>query len=127
MTSPELLRKGRDSYVQSDEAALAFLHGLPVVPVQRDCAIDAILKTAAGENPDLIRVQRHGESVMDAAELLHKSGQDKQPATLVLIVTASPQPAGLFYILPADVLLVNSTARELAERLADRGIGKWSH
>ena len=126
-TSSELLRKGRDSYVQSDEAALAFLHGLPVIPVQRNRGIDAILKTAAGESPVLIRVQRHGESVMDAAELLHKAGQGKQPASLVLIVTDSQQPAGLFDILPTDVLLVNSTARELAERLADRGIGKLSY
>ena len=123
-TSSELLRKGRESYVQSDEAALAFLHGLPIIPVQRNRGIDAILKTAAGESPVLLRVQRHGESVMDAAELLHKAGQGKRPATLVLIVTDAQQPTGLFDVLPADVLLVNSTARELAERLADRGIGK---
>ena len=123
-TSSELLRKGRESYVQSDGDALASLHGLPIIPVQRNRGIDAILKIAAGENPVLIRVQRHGESVMDAAEMLHKAGQSKQPATLVLIATDSQQPAGLFDMLPADVLLVNSTVSELAERLADRGIGK---
>ncbi|HEX7571207.1 MAG TPA: hypothetical protein VF492_11960, partial [Verrucomicrobiae bacterium] len=61
------------------------------------------------------------------AELLHAAGQGKQPATLVLIVTDSQQPAGLFNILPPDILLVNSTASELVERLADRGIGKLNH
>ena len=125
-TSSELLRKGRDSYVQSDEAALAFLHGVPIVPVQRNRGIDAILKTRAGEASVLIRVQRKGESLMDAAELLHHAGQSKQPATLVLVVTDSQQPLGLFNTLPSDVLLVNSTGSELAERLADRGIGKPS-
>lgn len=124
-TSSELLRKGRDSYVQSDEEALAFLHGLPIVPVQRNRGIDAILKAKPGENPILIRVQRRGETLADAAESLHAAGQSKQPATLALIVTDSQQGVGLFNMLPTDVLLVNSTANELVERLADRGIGKF--
>ncbi len=121
-TSSELLRKGRETYVQSDEESLAFLHGLPTIPVQRNRGIDAILKTLPGENPVLIRVQRRGESLADAAGAIHNAGQSKQPATLVLVVTDAQQPAGLFNVLPSDVLLVNSTAGELAERLADRGI-----
>lgn len=125
-TSSELLRKGRESYNQSDDEALAFLHALPVVPVQRNRGIDAILKTAAGEGTVLIRVQRKGESLIDAAESLHHAGQSKQPATLVLVVTDSQQSLGLFNTLPSDVLLVNSTGSELAERLADKGIGKPS-
>ena len=122
-TSSELMRKGRDSYLQSDDDSLAVLCGLPVVPVQRNRGIDAILNTQPGESPILIRVQRRGENLSDAAELLHNAGRSKQPATLVLIVTDSQQPAGLFNLLPADVLVVNSTATELLERLADRGIG----
>jgi site-specific DNA-methyltransferase (adenine-specific) len=123
-TSSELLRKGRESYVQSDEEALAYLHGLPIIPVQRNRGIDAILKIAPGENPVLIRVQRRGENLADAAELLHGAGRSKQPATLVLVVTDPQQPAGLFDMPPTDVVLVNSTASELVERLADRGIAK---
>jgi hypothetical protein len=42
----------------------------------------------------------------------------------VLVVTDPQQPLGLFNILPPEVLLVNSTATELLERLADRGIAK---
>ncbi|MBI4326337.1 MAG: site-specific DNA-methyltransferase [Chloroflexi bacterium] len=126
-TSSELLRKGRESYVQSDEEALAWLHGLPLVPVQRNRGIDAILSARPGEIPILIRVQRRGEGVADAAELLHSAGQSKQPATMVLVVTDSQPPAGLFNLLPPDVLLVNSIATELLERFADRGLGKSSH
>jgi site-specific DNA-methyltransferase (adenine-specific) len=117
-TSSELLRKGRDSYIQSNEEALGYLHGLPVVPVQRNQGIDAILNTLPGANPVLIRVQRPGESLLDAAGHLHQAGQSKQPATLILIVTDLQQPAGLFSVLPPEVLLINSTAGELMDRLA---------
>lgn len=121
-TSSELLRKGRDSYVQSDDAALAYLHGIKFVPVQRNRGIDALLNSAPGENPILLRVQREGESLLDAAELLHAAGRSKQPATLVLIATQSGHPDGLFSMFPPDVLVVNSVAEELHQRLADRGI-----
>lgn len=121
-TSSELLRKGRESYVQSDDAALAFLHGVKFVPVQRNRGIDALLNTAPGENPILLRVQRQGESLSDAAELLHAAGRSKQPATLVLVATQSQHPDGLFSMFPPDVLVVNSVAEELHQRLADRGI-----
>jgi site-specific DNA-methyltransferase (adenine-specific) len=121
-TSSELLRKGRESYVQSDDAALAFLHGIKFVPIQRNRGIDALLNSAPGENPILLRVQRQGESLSDAAELLHVAGRSKQPATLVLIATQSQHPDGLFSMFPPDVLVVNSVAEELHQRLADRGI-----
>jgi site-specific DNA-methyltransferase (adenine-specific) len=125
-TFSEVLRKGRETYIQSDEEALAYLLGLPIIPVQRNRGIDAILQISPGENPVLIRVQRRGESLAEAANLLYNAGQSKQPATLVLVVTGSRQSAVLFNMAPPDVLLVNSTANELVERLADRGIGKLS-
>jgi site-specific DNA-methyltransferase (adenine-specific) len=121
-TSSELLRKGRETYVQSDRDALAFLHGLPIIPVQRNRGIDAILNTSPGGNPVLIRVQRDEESLMEAAESLHSAGQKKQPATLVLVVTDARQHTDLFNVLPNDILLVNSTASELAERFLDKRI-----
>jgi site-specific DNA-methyltransferase (adenine-specific) len=121
-TSSELLRKGRGTYVQSDEDALAYLHGLPIIPVQRNRGIDAILNTPPGENPILIRVQRAEENLMEAAELLHHAGKKKQPATLVLVVTDTHPSADLFNVIPSGVLLVNSTASELADRFLEKGI-----
>jgi len=121
-TSSELLRKGRESYVQSDGDALAFLHGVNVVPVQRNRGIDALLNSAPGENPILLRVQRQGESLSEAADLLHAAGRSKQPATLVLVATQPQRADGLFSLLPPDVLVVNSLAEELHQRLADRGV-----
>ncbi len=121
-TTSELLRKGRESYVQSDDISLAYLHGIKFVPVQRNRGIDALLNSAPGENPILLRVQRHGESLSAAAELLYAAGRSKQPATLVLIATQSQHPDGLFSMFPPDVLVVNSVAEELHQRLADREI-----
>jgi site-specific DNA-methyltransferase (adenine-specific) len=117
-TSSELLRKGRDSYIQSNGEVLGYLHGLPIVPVQRNQGIDAILNTPPGANPVLIRVQRPGEPLLDAAGQLHHAGQGKQPATLILIVTDFKPPSGLFNELPPEILLINSTASELTDRLA---------
>ena len=119
-TSSELLRRGRDAYVQSSDEVLLYLHGLPIVPVQRNRGIDAILKTQPGQNPVLIRVQRHGESLLDAADSLHNAGQSKQPATLVLVITQGQERAGLFNMPPPDVLLVNATASQLIEKLAGK-------
>ena len=121
-TTSELFRKGREAYVQSDDAALAFLHGVKFVPIQRNRGIDALLNSEPGENPILLRVQRDGESLLDAADLLHAAGRSKQPATLVLIARQSQHPSGLFSMFPADVLVVNSVAEELHQRLADRGL-----
>ena len=165
-TSSELLRKGRDAYVQSDEESLTHLRGLPIVPVQRNRGIDAILKTAPGsprpsaplarrtgeggrrpgegngsgvsgegtgwgeadiatgtstfQRPVLIRVQRPGEPLLDAAEQLHRAGLSKQPATLLLVATDPQQSTGLFDLLPPEVIVVNSTAKEIMEVLKGR-------
>jgi site-specific DNA-methyltransferase (adenine-specific) len=119
-TSSELLRKGRNAYVQFDEESLAHLHGLAIVPVQRNRGIDAILKTPPGENPILIRVQRPREPLLDAAEQLHRAGISKQPAMLVLVATDSRQPVGLFDSLPSDVTVVNSTATEVLELVQNK-------
>lgn len=121
-TTSELLRKGRDAYVQADDSALAFLHGVNVVPVQRNRGIDALLNAAPGESPILLRVQRPGESLSEAAELLHAAGRGKQPATLVLVATQPRHPESLFSMLPPEVIVVNSLAEELHTRLADRGV-----
>ena len=59
---------------------------------------------------------------MEAAESLHSAGQKKQPATLVLVVTNAHQPADLFNVLPHDIMLVNSTASELAHSFLNKGI-----
>ena len=118
-TSSELLRKGRDSYVQCDDEAMAHLHGLRFVPVQMNRGIDAIVRAAPGSQPILIRVQRPGELLGDAAQLLHRAGRSKQPAQLILIATEERTSANLFDDLPADVTIINSTAKEVLRQIAE--------
>ena len=121
-TSSRLLLRGRDTYIQSDGEVLSYLHGLPIVPVQRNRGIDAILRTDRGQTPILLRVQRRGEDLAEAAKSLRQAGRSKQPATLVLVVVDSSQSRGLFGALPSDVLLVRSTASGLIELLREIGI-----
>lgn len=118
-TSSELLRKGRDSYVQCDDEALAHLHGLRFVPVQRNRGIDAIVRATPGSQPILIRVQRPGELLGDAAQLLHRAGRSKQPAQLILIATEERTSANLFDDLPVDVTIINSTSKEVLRQVAE--------
>jgi site-specific DNA-methyltransferase (adenine-specific) len=118
-TSSEVLRKGRDAYVESDQEALAYLYGLPVIPVHRNRGIDAILRVTPGAKPILIRVQRPYENLADAAALLHNAGQGRQPAILVLILTRPPQHHTLFDVLPPDILLVRSTSCAMMEQFSD--------
>lgn len=65
-----LLKKGRAAYANADSEALALLTGLELVPVQRNAGIDAFLRVPQGHSPIPIRVQRHGESLSEAATKL---------------------------------------------------------
>ena len=116
-TSSELLRKGRNSYLQLEENILHCLHGIDVVPVQRNRGIDAILKNPPSTQPVLFRVQRPSESLFDAAMSLHRAGAAKQPATLILITTNLANNGSLFEALPEGVLVINSTAAEIMSKL----------
>jgi hypothetical protein len=73
-------------------------------------------------------------SQLNVAATLHQVGAvvaravAKTVARLLEILLASRvavQPVSLFNVMPPDVLLVNATASELIERLADRGIGEF--
>lgn len=121
-TSSELLRKGRDSYAQADEEALKYLHEVHTIPVQRNRGIDAIVPTASGQRPVLVRVQKPHEPLLVAAQQLVAAGASKQPAVLVLIVTDDHAPAGLFNELPAEVHRISSVGTELTALLARLGV-----
>jgi site-specific DNA-methyltransferase (adenine-specific) len=116
-TTSELVKKGRTSYDTSDKAALAFLSGLPIIPVHRNRGIDALLKTKVSDFPVLIRVQRDNETLLEAAEALHSAGQSKMPAKLFLIRTNLTN--NFMEDLPDDVSIINSTSFEVLERIAD--------
>ena len=59
------------------------------------------------------------ELLGDAAQLLHRAGRSKQPAQLILIATEERTSANLFDDLPADVTIINSTAKEVLRQIAE--------
>jgi site-specific DNA-methyltransferase (adenine-specific) len=83
----DLLKKGRETYVNADERILSLLEGISFVPVQRNKGIDAVLKEGLEGHSILIRIQRPNETLLEAADLLLKAAKDKEAAILFLIVT----------------------------------------
>ena len=82
-----LLKKGRESYQTADQHALALLNGLDCIPVHRNKGIDAILKRQYKDSPVLIRIQKRGESLGDALNLLSNAAKTKDSKKSFLIKT----------------------------------------
>ncbi|TXL02411.1 site-specific DNA-methyltransferase, partial [Methylococcaceae bacterium CS2] len=72
-TNSNLLKNGRESYVNADKEALGLLNGIDFNPVQRNKGIDAILVETYEDSPVLVRVQKKNETVAEAAACLEKA------------------------------------------------------
>jgi len=92
-THSNLLKKGRESYVNVDKEALALLHGIEYNAVQRNKGIDAILVETYENAPVLVRVQKKNETISESAKLLIKAMKIKKSKKSMLIQT---QKNGLF-------------------------------
>lgn len=119
-TTSALLEKGRESYMNADQDLLSYLHGLDFVPIQRNRGIDALLRDGSDVCPTFIRIQRDKESLMTAAESLHRATVSKGSARLVLIATDWRQHVGLIRTVYPEIIIVNSTAKEISEALLVR-------
>lgn len=86
-TESNLLRKGRDAYINADQDALALLTGIAFNPVQRNQGIDAILVEQFENTPVLVRVQKKNETLAEAAAHLLKAKRIKQARKVILIQT----------------------------------------
>jgi site-specific DNA-methyltransferase (adenine-specific) len=112
-----LLMVGREAYRNADHNALAMLHGLEFTPVQRNSGIDAILKQEFEGGPVTVRVQRPGETLLDAARKLSNASLSKG-ARLMFVVAISR--SGCFPFadeLPAGVVAIESAALRIREHL----------
>jgi site-specific DNA-methyltransferase (adenine-specific) len=117
VTRSVVFEAGRESFQQADSEALNVLAGLDLVPVQRNRGIDAFLKDSFFGAPIPIRVQRQGESLLQAAERLLNASQGKGASIFVLVQT---EPIGAFEFgaaLPENVLVVTSSAHQVRERI----------
>jgi site-specific DNA-methyltransferase (adenine-specific) len=117
-TESRLLQQGRDSYRNADEEALSLLRGLEYAPVQRNRGIDAVLKNDLNGKPVLVRVQRPGETILEAANRLHKASKGKRAAAMFVIAT---QRGGYFEFenqFPPNVTIINAPALAITDSLA---------
>lgn len=114
-----LVESGRSSYLNADTESLNLLHGLDVVPVQRNKGIDAILRRQYEGTPVLIRVQKRGESLTEAANLLSNAAKRKGALKSILIRTE--QNASLFSVenVPENILVTDSTAFAIDKLLSN--------
>lgn len=87
-TESNLLKKGRDSYVNADVSALNLLTGVEFNPVQRNKGIDAILVEQYMNTPVLVRVQKKNETIDEAASLLAKAMKTKKSKRSILVKTS---------------------------------------
>jgi len=86
-TSSNLLKNGRESYINADKDALALLKGIDFNPVQRNKGIDAILVETYENSPVLVRVQKENETIAEAAAYLMKAKKTKKSKKVILIQT----------------------------------------
>jgi len=86
-TESNLLKKGRNSYINADIKALNYLQGIEFNPVQRNKGIDAVLVEQFEKSPILVRVQKDDETLHQAASLLAKAMKTKKSKRSFLIKT----------------------------------------
>ena len=118
-----LLEIGREAYRNADDSVLAMLQGLECVPVQRNNGIDAILKQEFHDGPVTVRVQRPGESLLDAAQKLSIASADKGAKLMFVVVLAR---GGCFEFadeLPPGVVAIESPALGIREHLEKLNTG----
>lgn len=115
-TDSNLLKQGRKAYLNADKEALKLLEGLDFIPVQRNKAIDAILKQQYQNKPVLVRVQKRGESVIDAAILLSKAAKKKGALKAILVKTDG---SGILFeeAIPENIEIVESVALSIQRLL----------
>ena len=106
-TESGLLKNGIESYKNANSDALSVLTGIPHTPVQRNNGIDAFLRETYAEVPIPVRVQRHGETLSQAAEALLRAAKTKKARRMIVVATED-QPSLFAADIPSEVLVVAS-------------------
>ena len=117
-TESHLLKKGIDSYKTASSQALALLNGIAHTPVQRSNGIDAFLEETYRGVPIPVRVQRHGETVAEAALALYKAAKTKK-AQRMIVVAIEDTPSLLESTIPEGVQIIPSAVLSISRFLQD--------
>lgn len=112
-----LLEVGRAAYCNADASALAMLQGLEFVAVQRNQGIDAILREEFQGGPVPLRIQRPGETLLEAAQKLSKASVGKGAKVMFLVALSRGGCFDFAGELPSGVIAIESPALGIRERL----------
>jgi site-specific DNA-methyltransferase (adenine-specific) len=113
-----LHENGRDSYRAADQVLLRHLAGVEFVPVHRNAGIDAILKQDFKGSPITVRIQRLGESLLDAAEMLYRASVTKGTRVMFVVTVERGDAPAFADRLPPGVICVESPSLQIREQLA---------
>ena len=113
-----LLKTGRAAYRNLPKEVVNLLRRLPVKLVQRNSGFDAIHNEFVNGKPVVLRVQRKGEDLAEAAGKLQRAGKTKDAALLILIRTETVSRQQTFLdMYPEDVFVVDSLEVAVQSRL----------
>jgi site-specific DNA-methyltransferase (adenine-specific) len=116
-SNSRLLEVGRDAYRNADEMVLAMLRGLEYVPVQRNNGMDAILRQGFDGGPVPIRVQRVGETLLEAALKLSRASAGKGAKLMFVVALARGGCLEFADELPSNVVAVEAPALGIRDHL----------
>lgn len=100
-----LMRLGKEAYQTKTDYELLILQGLDCTIVQRNRGIDAFLKNYYNNAPVAIRIQKEGETLAEAAELLSQAAKRKD-CSFTILIRISPKEEPLE--LPEHMLVLES-------------------
>jgi len=95
-TESDLLKNGKESYINQDPKILEILNRLHIIPVQRNKGIDGFLKTKESFKPIPVRIQKETETLESAIQLLLQACQKNGYQKKIIIKTNDLQTAQLF-------------------------------
>jgi len=111
-TDSNLLKNGKDSYLNQDQEILQILKIIDATPVQRNKGIDGFLKIGNSAKPIPVKIQRFNETLEKAKQLLSQASNKNGFKTRILIKTNNLCEATLFDFgqasIPKDLLVVES-------------------
>ncbi len=115
-SSSMLLQKGAAAYVKDDPWVDGHLLGFDYDRVHRNAGIDGILRSSLNGQTVCVRVQRQGETLLEAAAAAKSAARKKPGCMFALIQTEG----GLFDLKADGLMVIPSPALQLA-RIGNSG------
>lgn len=111
-TDSNLLKNGKDSYLNQNPEILQILKVIDATPVQRNKGIDGFLKVGNTAKPIPVKVQRFDETLERAKALLLQASSKNGFKMRILIKTNNLREASLFdsdrIVTPSNLCIVES-------------------